>query len=55
VPRHSRDDQGRELRHFSWVVLRDGQPVEVSHRWYGLDGRLLYQHSLRRQETLQPC
>jgi len=36
-------------------VLRDGQPVEVSHRWYGLDGRLLYQHSLRRQETLQPC
>ena len=55
VPRHSRDEQGRELRHFSWVLLRDGDPVEVSHRWYGLDGRLLYQQSLQRPVDLQPC
>jgi uncharacterized protein (TIGR04168 family) len=55
VPRHSLDEQGRELRHFSWVVLRDGQPQELSHRWYGLDGRLLYQQSLQRPADLAPC
>jgi hypothetical protein len=55
VPRHGRDAQGRELRHFSWVVLRDGQPVEVSHRWYGLDGQLLYRQTLHREAALEPC
>jgi uncharacterized protein (TIGR04168 family) len=55
VPRHGRDGQGRELRHFSWVVLRDGQPVELSHRWYGLDGQLLYQQTLHREAALEPC
>jgi hypothetical protein len=37
------------------VVLRDGQPVELSHRWYGLDGQLLYQQTLHREAALEPC
>lgn len=54
VPRHGRDAQGRELRHFSWVELEaDGQGgavlLRASHRWYGLEGELLY------EEALQPC
>ena len=57
VPRHSQDERGQPLRHFSWVVLRDGQLREASHRWYGLDGRLLYQHTLLSPAAaeLQPC
>jgi uncharacterized protein (TIGR04168 family) len=55
VPRHSHDEQGRPLRHFSWVELRDGQLLEASHRWYGPDGELLYRQSLHRAAELQPC
>lgn len=53
VPRHSADEQGRPLRHFSWAVFRDAELVELSHHWYGLGGELLY-----RQRLLQaalPC
>ena len=47
VPRHGRDAAGQELRHFSWVELADdGTVLHASHRWYGLDGRLLYQELL---------
>lgn len=53
VPRHGTDQQGRRLRHFSWVQWRDGRPLHISHRWYGLDGSLLYQEVLW-QEPLQP-
>ena len=55
VPRHSYDDQGRALRHFSWVELRDGVVLEISHRWYTLDGALAYRHTLMRRSALQPC
>ena len=65
VPRHGRDGQGRELRHFSWVELEsDGHGgatvLRASHRWYGLGGELLYEDVLHqapspRQEALQPC
>jgi len=65
VPRHGRDGQGRELRHFSWVELEsDGEGkatvLWVSHRWYGLGGELLYEEVLHqaaspRPEVLQPC
>lgn len=62
VPRHGRDPAGRELRHFSWVELEvaDPQAVRVlraSHRWYGLNGRLLYEESLHRCSlaTSLPC
>lgn len=55
VPRHGEDDQGRPLRHFSWVVLRDGVLQEASHRWYGPDGELLYRQTLHRAAELQPC
>ena len=46
VPRHSEDDQGRPLRHFSWVVFRDGVLVDLSHRWYGASGAMLYRQTL---------
>jgi uncharacterized protein (TIGR04168 family) len=51
VPRHGADDQGRELRHFSWVHLQvdsagTGQVLRASHRWYGLTGQLLYEELL---------
>ena len=55
VPRHSHDEQGRALRHFSWVELNDGQLQEISHRWYTLDGGLAYRHTLMRSPALQPC
>lgn len=64
VPRHGRDGQGRELRHFSWVELEaDGQGgamvLRASHRWYGLEGDLLYEEVLHQAlqpvEALQPC
>ena len=48
VPRHGVDGLGRELRHFSWVRLRGTEPMEISHRWYGVDGALLYQQTLWR-------
>jgi hypothetical protein len=40
------DQKGRALRHFSWVVFRDGDLRHVSHRWYGLDGALHYEQTL---------
>jgi uncharacterized protein (TIGR04168 family) len=46
VPRHGHDQQGRQLRHFSWVELEHGQLRHGSHRWYGLDGQLLYEERL---------
>ncbi|NDC34679.1 MAG: TIGR04168 family protein [Synechococcaceae bacterium WB9_2_112] len=56
VPRHLVDDAGMALRHFSWVEF-DGQSLcSVSHRWYGLDGRLHYQEVLYRGEpSLAPA
>ena len=53
VPRHGNDDQGRALRHFSWVVLRDGQLHQASHRWYGMGGQLLYEQRLYQQPAPQ--
>jgi uncharacterized protein (TIGR04168 family) len=65
VPRHGQDAQGRPLRHFSWVELEwpDGQPAAArvrtaSHRWYGLEGQLLYQEVLFTAplaEGVTPC
>ena len=55
VPRHSHDEQGLPLRHFSWVVLRDGQLQEISHRWYGPEGGLRYRQTLMRAAELQAC
>lgn len=57
VPRHGRDQEGRELRHFSWVELvpdgRGGaQVLLASHRWYGLAGQLLYEDVVHRAEPL---
>lgn len=47
VPRHGVDQQGRTLRHLSWVRLDPaGEVGEASHRWYGLDGTLLYEQRL---------
>ncbi len=46
VPRHGQDLQGRELRHFSWIHWRDGVPVQLAHRWFGLAGELLYEEVL---------
>jgi uncharacterized protein (TIGR04168 family) len=61
VPRHGRDTSGRELRHFSWVELEvppgDPQAARVqraSHRWYGLDGQLIYEQTLLVREPLAP-
>jgi uncharacterized protein (TIGR04168 family) len=49
VPRHGVDGQRRPLRHFSWVSLEaaSGQVRHVSHRWYGPDGSLHYEETLR--------
>ena len=55
VPRHGLDAQGRDLRHFSWVELRDGQLQEVSHRWYTPAGELLYRQTLHTARELLPC
>ena len=60
VPRHGVDQQGRRLRHFSWVVFRDGDLRQVSHRWYGPDGALHYEQTLwraalPRRSLLSPC
>ena len=55
VPRHSHDEQGQALRHFSWVELIDGELREISHRWYGPDGNLRYRHTLMRSAELQAC
>lgn len=56
VPRHLVDDGGMALRHFSWVEF-DGQNLRsVTHRWYGLDGRLRYQEVLLlREPSLAPA
>ncbi|MEA5423182.1 TIGR04168 family protein [Synechococcus sp. CCY9202] len=50
VPRHGEDQAGRTLRHFSWVEFRGVELAAVSHRWYGLDGSLLYEQKLWRSE-----
>ena len=59
VPRHGHDERGRPLRHFSWVelaVAADGTASvrQASHRWYGLDGQLLYQELLYQDLLCQP-
>ena len=59
VPRHGRDGEGRDLRHFSWVELEsDGQGgavlLRASHRWYGPGGELLYEELLHQAPTAQP-
>jgi uncharacterized protein (TIGR04168 family) len=46
VPRHGRDQDGRMLRHFSWVVLAPDGLRRVSHRWYGCGGELHYEQLL---------
>lgn len=46
VPRHGHDERGRALRHFSWAVLEDGAPRQLSHRWYGPGGELHYEQVL---------
>lgn len=53
VPRHGHDQQGRMLRHFSWVVLAADGLRQVSHRWYGCGGELLYEQRLWSATT--PC
>ena len=49
VPRHGVDGERRPLRHFSWVSLEasSGEVRHVSHRWYGPDGSLHYEETLR--------
>ena len=59
VPRHGRDLAGRELRHFSWVELEVADPYRArvllaSHRWYGLDGQLLYEERLHQAPLSAP-
>jgi uncharacterized protein (TIGR04168 family) len=46
VPRHGVDEQGRHLRHLSWVHFSGGQLRNVSHRWYGTAGELHYEEPL---------
>jgi uncharacterized protein (TIGR04168 family) len=50
VPRHGQDTGGRQLRHLSWVELEvpagAARVLTASHRWYGLDGTLLYEERL---------
>lgn len=52
VPRHGQDPQGRQLRHFSWVQLDRHGLRHASHRWYGLDGALLYEQLLWQAPVL---
>jgi uncharacterized protein (TIGR04168 family) len=52
VPRHGVDPQGRRLRHLSWVQMGTcGEIKRVAHRWYGLDGSLLYEQLLWPQAS----
>lgn len=47
APRHGVDVLGRPLCHLSWVRLSAaGEVKQASHRWYGLDGTLLYEQQL---------
>lgn len=56
VPRHGHDQQGRALRHFSWVVFQGTTLERVSHRWYAPDGDLLYEQTLWSAPLpLMPC
>ena len=55
VPRHGSDDRGRSLRHFSWIRFQDGEPSQISHRWYGLTGDLLYEQTLWSAAALSRC
>ncbi|MCP9927490.1 TIGR04168 family protein [Cyanobium sp. CH-040] len=59
VPRHGVDAAGRDLRHFSWVELEVSDPwrprvLSASHRWFGLDGRLLYMERLHCDDRPRP-
>ena len=55
VPRHGVDQEGRALRHFSWVELVDGRLRRASHRWYHPGGELLYEQLLVEQPLAVPC
>jgi uncharacterized protein (TIGR04168 family) len=55
VPRHGVDQEGRALRHFSWVELVDGRVRRASHRWYHPGGELLYEQLLVQQPLAVPC
>ena len=54
VPRHGLDEQGRALRHFSWIQLDGDRLRRASHRWYGLDGALLYEQLLWQEPASTP-
>lgn len=49
VPRHGTDEHGRGVRHFTWAELENGSLITASHRWYGVDGRLLYEQRLHQR------
>ncbi|MEB3333075.1 MAG: TIGR04168 family protein [Synechococcaceae cyanobacterium] len=55
LPRHDHDQQGRAVRHLSWVTLEGGSPAALSHRWYSPTGQLLYEQSLWRRQAPAPC
>ena len=46
VPRHGFDQQGRALRHLSWVSFQGQHLSHASHRWYGPAGELHYEETL---------
>ena len=50
VPRHGFDQQGRALRHLSWVSFQGQHLSHVSHRWYGPAGAT----ALRRNPLERP-
>lgn len=54
VPRHDHDQQGRAVRHLSWVTLEHGLPRSISHRWYSPAGQLLYEESIWRADPVDP-
>lgn len=60
VPRHGVDQQGRALRHFSWLIYQGLELRQISHRWYGTGGALHYEQTLwtaplPAQGVLSPC
>jgi uncharacterized protein (TIGR04168 family) len=54
VPRHGVDQGGRALRHLSWIHLSPAGLQRASHRWYGLDGQLLYEELLWQAPVPEP-
>ena len=46
VPRLGLDDQGRSLRHLSWITWGERGPEHLAHRWYGEGGELHYEQTL---------